>query len=122
MTPAEYNRQLPIPGDYARAWRQLWSMDPAQEIRVPGFIVGMPGWPRQAVAAGVVLRHVRAAFDRRINARAGYSPREPRDGESAHYRDSRAAAAKNTNRVRVYQFETRAARRRLSHLLSDPLD
>jgi hypothetical protein len=118
MTPAEYNRQLPAPGDYARSWRTLTTLDPTMEISVPGYIVGMPGWPRQTVRAGEVLRRVREAFERRINSRAGYEPREPREGSSALYRDSRNVRDILTRRLRVYQFETRVARARFGHLLA----
>jgi hypothetical protein len=118
MTPAEYNRQLPAPGDYARSWRTLTTLDPAMEISVPGFIVGMYGWGRQCVTAGEALRCVREALDRRINARAGYKPPEPREGEIPLYRDSRNVRDILTRRLRVYQFETRVARARFGHLLA----
>ena len=118
MNPAEYNRNIPNPGAYAKSWRILASLPPTKIVSVPGWIVGMQGWHDQTCAAGMALEHVRKALDSRINARAGYVPREPREGFYAHYRDSRSALDHNTRRVRVYQFETRKARARLSHLLA----
>lgn len=118
MTPAEYNRQLPSPGNYAKSWQTLLSLDPNTEIRVPGWIVGMPGWGDQVERVGVVLRKVRDAANSRINARAGFVPREPRGGEWPLRRDARAVYDCIVNRHRVYQFETKAARSRFSHLLA----
>lgn len=125
MTPAEYNRNLPAPGDYARSWRKLNEIvarDPDQIVRIPGAIVGMAGWGYQTERASVVLRSVERALDARINARAGYVPREPREDEMSAWRDSRRVRDILTRRLRVYQFETRQARARLGHLLADRND
>ena len=118
MTPAQYNRMIPCPGEYAKSWRILASLPPTKIVSVPGWIVGMGGWHDQTCVAGLALEHIRKALDRRINARAGYTVPEPREGHWPHARDARAALDHNTKRVRVYQFETRQARARLSHLLA----
>lgn len=122
MNAAEYNKQIPAPRAYAESWRTLTQLPPTRIVSVPGWIVGMDGWHDQSVSAGLALLHVRKALDNRINARAGVQIREPREGESAHYRDSRNVRDILTKRLRVYQFETRAARRRFSHLLADRND
>lgn len=122
MTPAEYNRSIPMPGEYARSWKILASLHPSTIVSVPGWIVGMSGWGNQSVHAGVSLARVREALDRRINARAGYTPREPREETYRLARDARAALDRNVRRIRVYQFETREARRRLGHLLASRED
>ncbi len=122
MTPLEYNRRLPRPGEYARSWRALLAMAPDEIVSVPGWVVNMPGWGRQSVPVHTALGALRVALDARINARAGFEPREPREGTHAHLRDSLAALSRNTRRVRVYQFETRQARVRLGHLLASRED
>jgi len=122
MTPAEYNRHIPMPGEYARSWRILASLPADKTVSVPGWLVGLAGWHDQVVPAGTVLAHVRKAMDNRINARAGYTPREPREETYRLARDARAAHDHNTRRVRVYQFETKQARARLGHLLASHED
>ena len=122
MTPHEYNRCLPKPGNYAREWRRLNAMPADESVRVPGWIAGMPGWNVVTLPAARVCAAMLAALDARINARAGLAPREPREGFGAHARDAYLSREINTCRIRVYCFETRQARRRLSHLLSDPND
>lgn len=122
MTPAEYNRQLPAPGDYARSWKALLSMDPKQSVSVPGWIVGMPGWGQMSRRACEVLECVREAAASRINARAGFQPREPREGDIQLRRDSRRIRDIHRIRLRVYQFETPTAQRRFSHLLASRND
>jgi len=57
--------------------------------------------------------------------RCGYGCHRPygekweQDYENRAYRDSRAARDRVARRIRVYQFETKEARRRLGHLLSE---
>lgn len=65
------------------------------------------------------------AIDRRINLRAGPSPRWRKWSSDYHYaalRDSRRIQDRVLRRVRVYQFETVEARRRFGHLLSSQND
>lgn len=117
LTPIERNQRLPNPGAFARAWAELVQLPPDALITVPGWIVGMAGWPRQRSTAGEVRRLCREALDRRINSRAGYAPAEPRDGETRLIRDrDRLHDAVHRRRI-VRQFETVTVRRRFSHLL-----
>ena len=118
MTPLEYNRQLPAPGDYARSWKIPTTMDPETEVSVPGWIVGMPGWGRQSVKVSEVLRDLRTALQSRINARAGFQPREPREEEYRLRRDAWAIRDHFTKRVRIHSFDTLTARKRFSHLIA----
>lgn len=63
------------------------------------------------------------AIERRINERGGGLPTGRKwclDYEAAARRDARRIAEIRLRRVRHYQFETAAARRRYGHLLSDP--
>ena len=124
MTPAEYNRHLPLPGSYARSWCELIELvrqDPDQLISVPGFIVRMKGWGRQTASARCVLREVRRALQSRINARATFVPMEPREGEAALQRD-KWRIKHLADRVIVRQFESPRVARRLGHLLSSEAD
>jgi len=117
MTASEYNRNIPNPGDYARAWRALNTMDASRKVTVPGWVVGMPGWGNMTRNAGEVLSRVRSAMDARINARAGVTVREHRN-HIGLVRDAQRLRDIAERRVRVYQFETRNARERFSHLLA----
>lgn len=122
MTPAQYNQQLPMPGLYAAGWRSLLDLPADAVVRVPGFIIGMHGWGQQTIRAGEALHFVRQALHDRINARAEYLPREPRETTIALWRDSRRVLDILLRRVRVYQFETKTARSRFAHLLASRED
>lgn len=109
---------LPSPGWYARNWQRLTKLDPATPVRVPGAMVGMAGWGDQVATAGEVRASCMAALQNRINARGGVVVREAREGDAALARDAARVRDIRVRRVRVYQFETRAARARFSHLLA----
>lgn len=118
MTAAEYNRNLPHPGIYAQSWTKLATLPPDMDVSVPGWVIGYPGWGNMPMNAGEVLRRVRVAANNRINARAGFTPREPREGTTELRRDADRVRDILTRRLRVYQFETKTARKRFSHLLA----
>ncbi len=121
LSAAEYNKQLPIPGSYARSWKRLKDIAgrfPDKDVSVPGWIVGMRGWGAQTESARSVLRRVRQAANSRINARAGFVPMEAREGDTALIRDHQRVMDIAKHRARIYQFESPRVYRRLAHLLS----
>ena len=106
----------PAAGSYVRAWQRVINAchDP-QDPQVI-FIWDYREFTPQAARAEFLK-----ALHARINARAGRTP-AGRD-DSPEYmtragRDQRAIRDRILSRVRVYHFETQAARRRFAHLLS----
>lgn len=114
--------RLPLPGSYARNWKTIKSLPPDTLVSVPGWIVGRDadwgGHARTVVAAGLVLSHLRGALQRRINERGGLQVPPHDDRWYCFQRDADRLKQIRTARVRHYQFETKHARRRFSHLLS----
>ncbi len=75
MTPAEYNKCLPMPGIYARDWRA------ARKALSSGITVrlGRAFDYRTFRTLEEFDREFRGALERRIDARAGIKPRGRRD-------------------------------------------
>lgn len=118
ISPVCYSKHLPCLRQYVAGWKALNALPDETKVTVPGFIVGMPGWPRQTSTAGAVKASMTSAMMNRINRRGDLAVREPRETEISLWRDSRRVRDILTTRLRVYQFETKAARSRFSHLLA----
>jgi hypothetical protein len=87
--------------------------DPGQSVRVPGWVVGMPGWGQQSRPVCEVVSRLRAALHNRINERGGVDVGDDPDREAAWRRDAIAIREYRTRRVvrRGSGLETEEGRR-----------
>lgn len=104
-------RNLPKPGAYVRAWRQVKAADQAAAVNTSRF-----DWTWPTTTAGALRAEMRRALDRRINSRGG------RDADNGAVDIGWARDAHRLDdirrRVRVYQFERAEVKARFGHLLS----
>ena len=105
--------ELPMPGQYARAWRRLIDL----QKTAPQTLVRHPSRGFPAVPADELLQEFRRALHRRINDRGGDLEANV-DMDIDLVRDARDLDAILRQRVRVYQFRTSMMRSRFGHLLA----
>lgn len=117
LTAAETNKAdwYPEPGAYLGAIRR------ARAILAAGGTIRMD-WAGSPLNAEQFESEVHAAIHRRINAKGGaqysrYNDPHERGVHIGFRRDAQSLAALK-QRVRIYQFTTRAVRERFSHLLA----
>lgn len=108
---------LPKPGDYAKAWKLLKKCKPNEEVKVPGWVAGLPGWGTQTVTAELCLRYIIRALNARINERGGLIIREHRDGEVNLQCDAQAIQNWHKSKIIIRHFRTRLAKKRFEHLI-----
>lgn len=105
--------ELPLPGQYARAWRRLVNL----QKTAPQTLVRHPTRGFPSVPAEELLSEFRRALNRRINERGGdHLANVELDIELV--RDAHDLDAILRKRVRIYQFRTSLMRARFGHLLA----
>jgi hypothetical protein len=109
-------RNYPQAGAYVRFWKRLKAAPLDQEL-TPNLAWDYGQTVRDA------LRKTHDAVNNRINSRGGLDvARGKKDNEfyrSLERRDAWNIHDRIIHRVRIYQFETKIARERFNHLLSD---